>query len=254
MCIRDSAIPVPGTQRLLGDPAVEHEPGPARELVQPLGDIRVLGVARDLGVAMTDGCFRPRGLDQEVGGDEPAGLEPIGDALLLPVVREQVPDAAWELLLLPGADGHPLGVGVRECLLFDGASLDVTVRTLGRGALLLVARYEVPPWLDRHLLLGLGLILLLFDNRTILRVAVPLLCDVRAGSAAVLRIGNHLSGPRLLPSPAVLGALRELRPLAHLAVLLGCLLYTSDAADEEDSVDLGGRRIIKKKKKKNRKR
>ena len=33
---------------------------------------------------------------------------------------------------------------------------------------------------------------------------------------------------------------------------LGCLLYTSDAADEEDSVDLGGRRIIKKKKKKNK--
>ena len=28
-----------------------------------------------------------------------------------------------------------------------------------------------------------------------------------------------------------------------------CLLYTSDAADEEDSVDLGGRRIIKKKQK-----
>ena len=28
-----------------------------------------------------------------------------------------------------------------------------------------------------------------------------------------------------------------------------CLLYTSDAADEEDSVDLGVRRIIKKKKK-----
>ena len=27
-----------------------------------------------------------------------------------------------------------------------------------------------------------------------------------------------------------------------------CLLYTSDAADEEDSVDLGGRRIIKKNK------
>eukprot|EP00658_Telonema_sp_P-2_P078804 TRINITY_DN7472_c0_g1_i7.p1 TRINITY_DN7472_c0_g1~~TRINITY_DN7472_c0_g1_i7.p1 ORF type:complete len:204 (-),score=48.91 TRINITY_DN7472_c0_g1_i7:63-674(-) len=34
-------------------------------------------------------------------------------------------------------------------------------------------------------------------------------------------------------------------------IVLGCcLLYTSDAADEEDSVDLGGRRIIKKKKKK----
>ena len=32
-----------------------------------------------------------------------------------------------------------------------------------------------------------------------------------------------------------------------------CLLYTSDAADERSSVDLGGRRIIKKKKKINMK-
>ena len=30
--------------------------------------------------------------------------------------------------------------------------------------------------------------------------------------------------------------------------LRDCLLYTSDAADERSSVDLGGRRIIKKKK------
>ena len=29
--------------------------------------------------------------------------------------------------------------------------------------------------------------------------------------------------------------------------LMDCLLYTSDAADERSSVDLGGRRIIKKK-------
>ena len=33
-------------------------------------------------------------------------------------------------------------------------------------------------------------------------------------------------------------------------VVTGCLLYTSDAADERSSVDLGGRRIIKKKNKK----
>ena len=33
--------------------------------------------------------------------------------------------------------------------------------------------------------------------------------------------------------------------------ILPCLLYTSDAADERSSVDLGGRRIIKKKKKQN---
>eukprot|EP00828_Plagiopyla_frontata_P045158 TRINITY_DN7639_c0_g2_i1.p1 TRINITY_DN7639_c0_g2~~TRINITY_DN7639_c0_g2_i1.p1 ORF type:complete len:275 (+),score=72.91 TRINITY_DN7639_c0_g2_i1:467-1291(+) len=35
----------------------------------------------------------------------------------------------------------------------------------------------------------------------------------------------------------------------EIDMLNDCLLYTSDAADEEDSVDLGGRRIIKKKKK-----
>ena len=33
----------------------------------------------------------------------------------------------------------------------------------------------------------------------------------------------------------------------------GCLLYTSDAADDLPCVDLGGRRIIKKKNKKNKK-
>ena len=41
--------------------------------------------------------------------------------------------------------------------------------------------------------------------------------------------------------------------MQQLEMILGlkpCLLYTSDAADEEDSVDLGGRRIIQKKKKK----
>ena len=34
-------------------------------------------------------------------------------------------------------------------------------------------------------------------------------------------------------------------PSSHLSIT--CLLYTSDAADERSSVDLGGRRIIKKK-------
>ena len=37
--------------------------------------------------------------------------------------------------------------------------------------------------------------------------------------------------------------------LLELLLLYYCLLYTSDAADERSSVDLGGRRIIKKKKK-----
>ena len=33
----------------------------------------------------------------------------------------------------------------------------------------------------------------------------------------------------------------------RVPLLQDCLLYTSDAADERSSVDLGGRRIIKKK-------
>ena len=36
-----------------------------------------------------------------------------------------------------------------------------------------------------------------------------------------------------------------------VAQVQACLLYTSDAADERSSVDLGGRRIIKKKKRHN---
>ena len=41
-------------------------------------------------------------------------------------------------------------------------------------------------------------------------------------------------------------------PYGHVAIISAvedgdCLLYTSDAADERSSVDLGGRRIIKKK-------
>ena len=37
------------------------------------------------------------------------------------------------------------------------------------------------------------------------------------------------------------------RTASSLLHVCGCLLYTSDAADERSSVDLGGRRIIKKK-------
>src|SRR5665648_526342 len=47
---------------------------------------------------------------------------------------------------------------------------------------------------------------------------------------------THQRGPRTV--------LRSKSPDLVLQEIWGCLLYTSDAADEEDSVDLGGRRII----------
>ena len=51
----------------------------------------------------------------------------------------------------------------------------------------------------------------------------------------------------LLDSFAILSIVSELQDEFDIAITPACLLYTSDAADEEDSVDLGGRRIIKKK-------
>ena len=53
--------------------------------------------------------------------------------------------------------------------------------------------------------------------------------------------------------PATAASLSDLASYKMEAYTYICLLYTSDAADEEDSVDLGGRRIIKKKTKKKKK-
>eukprot|EP00658_Telonema_sp_P-2_P058790 TRINITY_DN47361_c0_g1_i1.p1 TRINITY_DN47361_c0_g1~~TRINITY_DN47361_c0_g1_i1.p1 ORF type:complete len:122 (+),score=30.09 TRINITY_DN47361_c0_g1_i1:114-479(+) len=70
------------------------------------------------------------------------------------------------------------------------------------------------------------------------------------------RIRSHhpkVALPRLVPRDRRLHGHAteegELRQRVLLKQSGHCLLYTSDAADEEDSVDLGGRRIIKKKKK-----
>src|SRR5678815_3441374 len=60
----------------------------------------------------------------------------------------------------------------------------------------------------------------------------------------------HL-GVRLVSSPPVVGhAIQGGHRTGPVAPSGTCLLYTSDAADERSSVDLGGRRIIKKKKSK----
>ena len=53
-------------------------------------------------------------------------------------------------------------------------------------------------------------------------------------------LANKHHAPLDPDRPAILGQL-------YSRLLAGCLLYTSDAADERSSVDLGGRRIIKKK-------
>ena len=73
---------------------------------------------------------------------------------------------------------------------------------------------------------------------------------IRDSIANVLRIEIRKTFERELPTPSEAPADELLGPLLTQACasLKACLLYTSDAADERSSVDLGGRRIIKKKK------
>src|SRR5678816_3923876 len=76
---------------------------------------------------------------------------------------------------------------------------------------------------------------------------------VRGTATQVFRAPNPdelFDGPTAT-NPAVIDPCLN-QPASYLAAHQGlcqyCLLYTSDAADERSSVDLGGRRIIKKKK------
>ena len=59
------------------------------------------------------------------------------------------------------------------------------------------------------------------------------------GDGLVPLCGSLISVPSGIP---IIAHLED-----YLAMCIACLLYTSDAADERSSVDLGGRRIIKKK-------
>src|SRR5665648_1261288 len=86
---------------------------------------------------------------------------------------------------------------------------------------------------------------------------VPFVCGCRNLGEALRRIGEGAAMIRTKGEPGtgnVVEAVRHMRTvMSEIRVLTlmpkDCLLYTSDAADEEDSVDLGGRRIIKKKNK-----
>ena len=71
---------------------------------------------------------------------------------------------------------------------------------------------------------------------------------IRALSVHVQRVRAegrtlHVGGQTAIAEARLVGPDDKL--YAHATT---CLLYTSDAADERSSVDLGGRRIIKKKK------
>ena len=76
----------------------------------------------------------------------------------------------------------------------------------------------------------------------------------RAGQGLANRLGIahdgvgakvfHIVGLGLGRRQARQGLERQRRAAAGAALIKHCLLYTSDAADERSSVDLGGRRIL----------
>ena len=61
------------------------------------------------------------------------------------------------------------------------------------------------------------------------------------------RIRGGAAAPAHEIQPAALDEVGHGLDHAFGGLVKACLLYTSDAADERSSVDLGGRRIIKKK-------
>eukprot|EP00658_Telonema_sp_P-2_P069699 TRINITY_DN5905_c0_g1_i11.p1 TRINITY_DN5905_c0_g1~~TRINITY_DN5905_c0_g1_i11.p1 ORF type:complete len:361 (-),score=48.69 TRINITY_DN5905_c0_g1_i11:49-1131(-) len=101
---------------------------------------------------------------------------------------------------------------------------------------------------------------LIFMDRCIPGCGIQAVRDIRAGvmnAATPIVLVSGLTSDSMVESDRVGISRFMLKPylMKDIQTVLEshhlCLLYTSDAADEEDSVDLGGRRIIKKKKKKN---
>src|SRR5665648_1286971 len=68
-----------------------------------------------------------------------------------------------------------------------------------------------------------------------------------AAYAVVITRPSPITPIRIIVNKRILLLLLNISSFMKVYPLYACLLYTSDAADEEDSVDLGGRRIIKKK-------
>ena len=86
------------------------------------------------------------------------------------------------------------------------------------------------------------------EGQTQMALAVARAID--QGGVLVVEAGTGVGKTFSYLVPALLSGERVLLSTATKALqdqLFGrCLLYTSDAADELDGVDLGGRRIIKK--------
>ena len=86
---------------------------------------------------------------------------------------------------------------------------------------------------------GQSLITIEFDLKTDIDVALQ---DVQSKISQ-----TQYELPKDIDPPIINKFNPDDQPFMWISLSSDCLLYTSDAADERSSVDLGGRRIIKKK-------
>src|SRR5664280_3686321 len=97
-----------------------------------------------------------------------------------------------------------------------------------------------------------------YSRRMLMRIIIMASIDGVFSSRKIMKLTNenfvytYLSGKESPDFRTILRFKIQARRMMEKAFIstvhiANCLLYTSDAADEEDSVDLGGRRIIKKK-------
>ena len=82
----------------------------------------------------------------------------------------------------------------------------------------------------------------------LLQVVVPSFFQITQRAAYLIVTGSLCFSQILLFSFLKILINETVFHTLYVNLSYNCLLYTSDAADERSSVDLGGRRIIKKKK------
>src|SRR5678815_3455265 len=175
------------------------------------------------GCYSADDAVRTARLAREALGTDLVKLEVIGDQTTLFPDNEQTLEAARVLV----KEGFVVLPYFNDDLIMAKKLLDV-----GCAAIMPLA---AP--------IGSGLGVQNPANLRIMREQLPdatIIVDAGVGTASDAAIAMELGADGVLMNTAI----AEAEDAAKMGT---CLLYTSDAADERSSVDLGGRRIIKKK-------
>ena len=167
------------------------------------------------------------------------------------------PVVGFEIVRSRGAGEVEVADGVRARLeKIQAEHPDVTITEAFNFVDPVIENFEGSMWLliEGAILAVIVVWLFLRDWRATVVSATALPLSIIPTFAVTYLMGFTLNVVTLLSLSLVVGILVD-DAIVEIENIMRCLLYTSDAADERSSVDLGGRRIIKKqknKKKKNR--